>query len=519
LYFALSELFNDKIKHLNRYKNTMNKLSISAKLFLSIGVTAAIIIVIGVMGVLDLRKINNSLEIIYQDDVIPITQLKKLADAYSLNVIDATNKLRNGNITWEQGAGAINSAQRLIDSTWNLYSKVPKNDQDTALFHKTDSLLKATRPLIKELVDIVQRKDTAGLDFYVIYNLYSNIEPIFIQIQKLLATEMAGAQDMYVSGNQRYRSASFIFLIFVLGGIGVSLYISWLIINSIRKSISEANKVIAQLTKGDLTTKIKIHSNDEIGIMLTNMQGMVEKLLETLTAVSENAEMLIKASARMQTESHQVSSSANQSAASIEELSSSMEEMASGIQHNTDNAKQTEKISLETVKNIERVGEASRNSLHLINDIAQKITVINDIAFQTNLLSLNAAVEAARAGVHGKGFAVVASEVKRLAEHSKEAASEIVNLAKIGLNATADSEKLIELVIPEIRRTASLIQEIASSSDEQNIGAEQVNTAIQSLNQATQENANIAQDMAQNSSELLTFAEYLNKAIAFFKIK
>jgi methyl-accepting chemotaxis protein len=497
----------------------MNKLTISAKLFLLIGVMAVIIVIIGVMGFFNLKKINNSLDTMYHEDVIPITQLKKLADAYSLNVIDATNKLRNGNTSWEQGVKSITLAQKSIDSTWGLYSKIPKSDKDFAIFHKTDSLLKVTQPLIKDLVDIVQRKDTAGLDFYVVYNLYPNIEPIFTQIQKLLAMEIEESQDMYISGQMRYTSASFAFLIIVLGGIGISLYISWLIINSIRKSIQEANKVILELTKGDLTTTINIHSNDEIGLMLGNMQEMVGKLLGTLTAVSENAEMLIKASAQMQSESQHVSSSANQSAASIEELSSSMEEMASGIQHNTDNAKQTEKISLETVKNIEKVGEASRNSLQLINEIAQKITVVNDIALQTNLLALNAAVEAARAGVHGKGFAVVASEVKRLAEHSKEAANEIVNLTKIGLNATADSEKLIELIIPEIQRTASLIQEIASSSEEQNIGAEQVNTAIQSLNQGTQENASIAQDMTQNASELLTFAEYLNNAIAFFKIK
>jgi methyl-accepting chemotaxis protein len=215
----------------------------------------------------------------------------------------------------------------------------------------------------------------------------------------------------------------------------------------------------------------------------------------------------------------EVSSATSQSAASIEELSSSMEEMSAGIQLNTDHALQTERLSLETSINIEKVGEAARKSLQLIMDISQRITVINEIAFQTNLLALNAAVEAARAGNQGRGFAVVATEVRRLAEHTKEAADGIINLTKLGVSATEEAEKLVESVIPQIKKTSSLIQEINSASKEQNFGANQINEAIQTLNQTTQGNANIAQDMSQNSSELLKFAEELNNAIAFFKIK
>lgn len=497
----------------------MKKLSISAKLFLLIGIMSVIIINIGIIGIRNLKKTNYSLEVVYNESVIPITQLMKVADAYSINVIDATNKLRNGNISWTQASGIIDSAQQIIDTTWNLYSKLPKLGKSLNTFRHTDSLLIATRPLIVELRSIVQKNDTAGLDFYVIYNLYPNIEPIYKKMQELLKDEITEAQNTYISGRERYNKARFFFFIFVLIGIGITLYVSLLIVNSIRKSISEANKVIAQLTKGNFTTKIIIHNNDEIGSMLQNMQVMVNKLLEMFTLVSTNSQTLIRASIQMQTESEQVSTTTNESAASLEELSSSMEEMASGIQFNTNNAKQTELISKETSKSIEQVGSAARKSLQTIKDISQKVSVISEIAFQTNLLALNAAVEAARAGEQGRGFAVVASEVRRLAEHSKVAANEIIGLTITGVSATEDSEKLIELIIPEVQRTSLLIQEISSASEEQNSGANLINTAIQTLNQATQGNANIAQEMAQNSSELLKLAEELNGAVSFFKIK
>lgn len=497
----------------------MKNLSISVKLFLLIGIISIIIIIIGIIGIINLKKTNNSLEIVYNESVIPITQLKKVADAYSLNVIDATNKLRNGNISWDQAFQIIDSAQILIDTTWSQYSKLPKEGKALSTFKHTDSLMVATRPLIKELVSIVQKNDTAGLDFYVVYNLYPNIEPIFKKIQELLKDEITVAQSAYIFANDRYNAARLFFLFFVLLGIGVTLYVSLLIVNSIRKSISEANKVITQLTKGDFTTRINVLGNDEIGSMLKNMQVMVNKLLEMFTLVSINSQELIKASIQMQVESEKVSTTTNESAASLEELSSSMEEMASGIQLNTNNAKQTEVISKETSISMEQVGGAARKSLQMIKDISQKINVISEIAFQTNLLALNAAVEAARAGEQGRGFAVVSSEVKRLAEHSKVAANEIIGLIKTAVTATENSEKLIELIIPEVLRTSLLVQEISSASEEQNSGANLINTAIQTMNQSTQNNANIAQEMAQNSSELLKLAEELKEAMSFFKIK
>jgi methyl-accepting chemotaxis protein len=195
-----------------------------------------------------------------------------------------------------------------------------------------------------------------------------------------------------------------------------------------------------------------------------------------------------------------------------------MEEMAANIQQNTDNAQEADKISQKVQEGVKKVGNASQESLISIKNIAEKIGIINDIAFQTNILALNAAVEAARAGEQGRGFAVVAAEVRKLAERSKIAADEIVALSSKSVNVTETASALMNDLIPEIEKTAKLVQEIAAASMEQTSGADQVNTAIQQLNQVTQQNAAASEEMATSAEELSSQAEQLKEIISYFRI-
>ena len=195
-----------------------------------------------------------------------------------------------------------------------------------------------------------------------------------------------------------------------------------------------------------------------------------------------------------------------------------MEQMASNIKQNADNAQQTEKIALKAADDAKEGGHAVGETVSAMKEIASKISIIEEIARQTNLLALNAAIEAARAGEHGKGFAVVASEVRKLAERSQTAAGEINNLSASSVEVAERAGEMLEKIVPDIQKTAELVQEINAASNEQRAGANQINQAIQQLDQVIQQNAAASEEMASTSEELLSQAEQLQSTIGFFKI-
>ena len=307
-------------------------------------------------------------------------------------------------------------------------------------------------------------------------------------------------------------------LVLLVVSIVLSVLVSIWIIRSVLSSIQKARQVVSAVSEGDLTLEIKNTSKDEIGELLEMMGKMVGKLKEVMSFVSSSSDNIATASIQMSSTSQSMSQGSQQQAASAEQISSSMEQMVSNIQQNTDNAQQTEKIALKASEDMQEGSQSVITTVESMKKIADKISIIEEIARQTNLLALNAAVEAARAGDHGKGFAVVATEVRKLAERSQLAASEINELSSSSVSIADKSGKLLEQIVPNIQSTAKLVQEIAASSIEQNSGAGQVNSAIQQFNQVIQQNAAGAEEMAASSDELSTQAENLREAIGFFKI-
>ncbi len=286
------------------------------------------------------------------------------------------------------------------------------------------------------------------------------------------------------------------------------------IVNPLSKGITFAQKI----ADGDLNSTIDVDQKDEIGDLAKALQAMSVKLKEIMTEILLGADNITAASYEISNSSQLLSQSASEQAASTEEASASVEEMNANIQQNSDNAQQTNSISLQASQSIAKGNEVSQLSVDAMKNIAEKISIITEIAFQTNILALNAAVEAARAGEHGKGFAVVAAEVRKLAERSGIAAKEIDEVSKNGVDISSRAGKMLNEIVPEINKTAQLVQEISTSSDEQLSGINQINTVIQQLNNITQQNAASSEEMATSSEELAAQAKQLKDIISYFKI-
>ncbi len=272
------------------------------------------------------------------------------------------------------------------------------------------------------------------------------------------------------------------------------------------------------VASGDLTADIDIEQKDEIGQLAAALNDMMDQLKDVVSNVISATNNVASGSQELSSTSEEMSQGATEQAAAAEEASSSMEQMAANIRQNADNAMQTEKMASKSAEDAKEGGESVAKTLAAMKEIASKISIIEEIARQTNLLALNAAIEAARAGEHGKGFAVVAAEVRKLAERSQHAAAEISDLSGSSVEVAEQAGKMLSEMVPDIQKTAELVQEISAASKEQDTGAEQVNQAIMQLDQVIQQNASASEEMASTSEELSGQAEQLQDTISFFKV-
>jgi methyl-accepting chemotaxis protein len=346
--------------------------------------------------------------------------------------------------------------------------------------------------------------------------------PLRIQLGELVegivAANDAAMADTLVEANGLYEQTRMILLGLLAGSVLIALVAaSWIVI-SLTRAIGGAVKLATEVAGGNLSASAEARSDDEVGDLVKTLNTMTAKLREVVGEVTSAARNVASGSQELSATAEQLSQGSTEQASSTEEASASMEEMASIIKQSAENAGQTEKIARQSAADANASGEAVGNAVNAMQTIAEKIMVVQEIARQTDLLALNAAVEAARAGEHGRGFAVVASEVRKLAERSQAAAAEISSLSINTVKAARDAGDMLSKLVPDIQRTAELVEEISAGSREQNAGAAQINTAIQQLDKVTQQNTSAAEEMSATSEELASQAEQLQSAISFFRI-
>ena len=289
-----------------------------------------------------------------------------------------------------------------------------------------------------------------------------------------------------------------------------------LAIDQLQSNLQSTIEVAQAISEGDLGIQPHVRSeNDSLGLALTQM---VDNLRETMSAIQAVADNVTGGSEQLRSAAQLIAEGANRQASSVQQSASAMEQMVVGIQQNARNAEDTEQIASQVAVEAKRSVNAVVRTAKAMKAVSDKIGVVEEITRKTDLLALNASVEAARAGEHGKGFAVVASAISKLAEISQQAAAEIVLASGEGKEQARSTREMLTQLLPEIEKTKDLVQDISASSDEQSIGATQINLAVQELDRIIQQNASASEELAATAEALSAQALELQQTIAYFRL-
>lgn len=510
------------------------KLNIAQKLLVGFGVILFVIVINGVWTYVTLsnsKNLNKTLTEVYSPSSSSLHNLAQMITQSKMLIknwvfIDKQSGTPDKVYLAELQDKDYPALKKKITGFYDQWKETGHNEDIksvTTIFKHVDSLFVMQKYIMESLNSFEAYEDAMVL-FEVEPQVQEGGEVITLSddiisnIETIANTFSAQSDSGLKTMNKSFTSFSWIIIIMSFIIVVFSSLIGYLLYSSIVKPMIVGVQFAQSIGSGELDTKVNINQEDEIGDLAKALGKMAENLKNIVVSIKRNANELVSSGHQLKSSSLQLSKGSAEQAASAEEVSTSIEEMVANIDQNTENAVKTEKITIETAKDVNIANELSAEAANAMKLVSEKITVISDIAFQTNILALNAAVEAARAGEHGRGFSVVAAEVRKLAERSKSAADEIVSLVKTGLKVSNEAGEKTRMLVPDIEKTTQLIKEISAASLEQKTGAEQINLAMQQLNMITQENASSSDELTQSSNQLSSLATGLNEAIRFFKM-
>lgn len=514
-----ASFLTNTIERINRYKIGMR---LSFAFFLIVILYLGNLVYLLIM----INNTNNSSSDIFNRNVMSIDYLleadrdfyqSNLAISHALSYFES-GKQTELEKTWPdvfENMEQVKTRYEKFNVLFNLKGNVKYRATDSIFHIEFEQVLKHANQ-IKEQVDN-QRIDVAKSVYYGVYmeNFDQAREKLNVFTEELMTTAQAEQKNIELSTARSIQLSILICVIVLI----VMMLAAYLVTQSILRPLMQVWRLSGQVAKGDLSENVEVYGKDELSQMMQSFHEMIDKLRETIQNIRQSANELVAASGELANASGNMSSGASEQAAAAEEVSASVEQMFASIMQNLENSKMTEEIALRASKTIGKGKEAMDLTIHAMQEIAQNITIINSIVYKTDLLSINATVEAARAGDSGKGFAAVASEVRKLAELSRSAADKIEKLVNENTRQAITSGEVLSNIVPDVNRTADLVQEITSSSNEQHTNATQINSSVMQLSQLAQNYSALSEELASSSEEVAAQAMNLKGAVSFFMLE
>jgi methyl-accepting chemotaxis protein len=505
----------------------MKNIKLGVKLICGFVLTAIIGLAIGAVGMLVVRTLSTDIDELGKNRLPSVQALLVISEAQTA-VDSAENALLCTKLTPDMIKDALkrfDDAKKRADTAWAIYLPLPQTPEEEKVWKEFEPAWKAWWADHEKYTAMAKTYWANPSD--ELYETMSKqalidngktFEVAETLLNKLIDMNVGYGNDAVKQAEANSRQGYITMAIGMAFGFILAVALGILLTIAITRPVMQGVDFAKRMAEGDFTTQLDINQKDEIGILAAALNDMVLRLRQVVADVRGATDNVASGSEELSASSESLSQGATEQAAAIEETSSSMEQMSSNIKQNADNAQQTQKIAVQAAKDAQEGGMAVGKAVEAMKHIAEKISIVEEIARQTNLLALNAAIEAARAGEHGKGFAVVAAEVRKLAERSGIAAGEIKELSSSTVAVSEKAGEMLLKLVPDIQRTADLVQEIAAATNEQNSGADQINKAIQQLDQVIQQNASASEEMASTSEELSSQAQQLQQTMGFFRV-
>lgn len=497
---------------------------ITTKLRINAIIFAILIIIVGALAVNGIYDVKQNVDILYLNKMAPIKAYKQLADIFTVDFVAEVNNLTSVEANKQEIKSHILQVKVEAGNKLENYKTISNYLQTNEITTNELNTMVANGNNLtdKVLILIEKESDPIVLSRQITNLLRTDIFPYIALFNKstnnFISAKLEESKGLMAKSEASFLSARIKITVFTMVMAIIFIIISRVFVTDLKKKIAQTNNAFELISKGDLTQQISIVNHDEIGEMLSNLNQTQVRLANMVKQIIEGIHNFQKISNELNQSSQSIAEGASSQATSSEELSSSIEQMGSNIKQNAHNAMETEKVASQSVNELTTAATMTKKASETIQKISEKISIITDISFQTNILALNAAVEAARAGEHGKGFAVVASEVRKLAEKSKIAADEILNVSSQGLSDSIEANRRIQQVLPQIERTSSLVNNIFQSTREQELGINQIENAVNQLNKIVQQNAGVAGELTTSAEAMNTLANKLKEMVHVFKI-